>query len=79
MTRAGFEAQAGPSGALLVGGPEDVAQKILRHSKSLGGISRVTFQMDGADLSHEQLLHSYEVIAKVVKPLVNGQNPAVRR
>ena len=75
VTRAGFEARAGPSGDLLVGGPEDVAQEILRHSKSLGGISRVTFQMDGVDRSHEQLLHSYEVIANVVKPLVNGQNP----
>jgi probable LLM family oxidoreductase len=77
VTRAGFDAQAGPSGALLVGGPENVAQKILRHSEALGGISRVTFQMDGAELSHEQLLHSYELIATVVKPVVNRQDPAI--
>jgi probable LLM family oxidoreductase len=77
VTRAGFDAQAGPSGALLVGGPEDVAQKILRHSKALGGISRVTFQMDSAGLSHEQLLNSFELIAKRVEPIVNGQSPAV--
>src|ERR1700676_2704937 len=43
MTRARFEAQAGPKGALLVGSVEEVAEKILRHSKALGGISRLTF------------------------------------
>jgi probable LLM family oxidoreductase len=78
VTRAGFDAQAGPSGAFLVGGPEDVAQKILRHSEALGGISRVTFQMDGAELTHEQLVNSFELIAKGVKPIVNRQDPAVK-
>lgn len=72
VTRSGFDAQAGPSGAFLVGSPEDVAQKILRHSEALGGISRVTFQMDSADLSHEQLLNSYELIATSVAPIVNS-------
>lgn len=72
VTRAGFEAQIGPTGALMVGGPEDVARKILRHSEALGGISRVTFQMDGAELTHEQLLKSYELMAKEVAPLVRG-------
>ena len=37
MTRSRFEAQMGPSGALLVGSPEEVAEKILRHSDALGG------------------------------------------
>lgn len=73
VTRAGFDAQAGPSGALLVGGPEDVAQKILRHSEALGGISRVTFQMDSAELSHDQHLDAYELIAKRVIPIINRQ------
>lgn len=41
VTRAHFDAQTGPLGALLIGGPEDIAEKILRHSKALGGISRV--------------------------------------
>lgn len=73
VTRAGFETQIGPTGALIVGGPEDVARKILRHSEALGGISRVTFQMDAAELTHEQLLRSYELIANEVAPLVRGQ------
>jgi len=48
MTRRRFEAQLGQQGALLVGNPEEVAEKILRHSEALGGISRLTFQMDVA-------------------------------
>jgi probable LLM family oxidoreductase len=68
-----FEAQRGPTGAYLVGSPEEVAEKILRHSDSLGGISRVTFQMDNAGLSHVQLLRAIELIGSRVAPLVNGK------
>jgi alkanesulfonate monooxygenase SsuD/methylene tetrahydromethanopterin reductase-like flavin-dependent oxidoreductase (luciferase family) len=71
MTRARFDAQMGPEGAFLIGGPEEVAEKILRHSKALGGISRVTFQMDAANLSHENLMKSIELIGTKVSPLVN--------
>lgn len=70
MTRGRFEAQLGPRGALLVGSPEEVSEKILRHSESLGGISRLTFQMDTAELPHENLLQAIELIGKKVKPLV---------
>jgi len=72
VTRPHFNAQAGPSGALVVGSPEEVAEKILRHSKSLGGISRFTFQMDNAGLSHAKLLKAIELIGKQVSPIVNG-------
>jgi probable LLM family oxidoreductase len=72
VTREHFMAQNGPSGALLVGSPEEVAQKIRRHSESLGGITRFTFQMDNAALSHERLMRSIELIGSKVAPLVNG-------
>lgn len=72
VTKAHFLAQAGPKGALLVGSPEDVAEKILRHSEALGGISRLTFQMDSAGLTHHQLMESIELIGKRLKPLVNA-------
>ncbi len=72
VTRAHFDAQTGPTGALLVGGPEEIAEKILRHSEALGGISRLTFQMDNAGLSHEKLLQAIELIGTRVVPLVNG-------
>lgn len=70
VTKAHFDAQNGPRGALLVDGPEEVAEKILRHSKALGGISRVTFQMDNAALSHEKLLQSIELIGTRVAALL---------
>ena len=72
MTRGHFEAQSGPRGALLLGSPEDVAEKILRHSEALGGISRLTFQLDSAELPHEKLIECIELIGKKLKPLVNG-------
>jgi probable LLM family oxidoreductase len=71
MTRARFEAQLGPKGALLVGSPEEVAEKILRHSESLGGITRLTFQMDTAELPHKKLMQAIELIGTRIKPLVN--------
>ncbi|MBK9249892.1 MAG: LLM class flavin-dependent oxidoreductase [Ignavibacteria bacterium] len=69
VSRARFDAQNGPTGALLVGNPEEVAMKILRHSESLGGISRFTFQMD-AGVPHEKLLKAIELIGEKVIPLV---------
>ncbi len=71
MTRGRFEAQAGPTGALLVGSVEEVAEKILRHSEALGGITRLTFQMDTAELPHEKLMESIELIGGKLKMLVN--------
>ena len=71
VTRPHFDAQTGPTGALIVGGPEEVAEKILRHSEALGGISRLSFQMDNAKLSHEKLMQSIELIGKYVKPIIN--------
>ena len=55
-----------------LGCPEEVAEKILRHSKALGGITRVTFQMDSASLSHERLMHSIELIGARLAPLIRG-------
>jgi probable LLM family oxidoreductase len=70
VTRSGFDVQTGPKGVLLVGSPEQVAEKILRHSEALGGISRVTFQMDNADLSNEKLLQSIELLGSSVASLI---------
>jgi hypothetical protein len=38
----------------------------------LGGITRLTFQMDTAELSHEKLMHAIELIGSKVKSLVNS-------
>jgi probable LLM family oxidoreductase len=71
VSRARFEAQTGHLGAIVIGNPEQVAEKIIRHSEALGGISRFTFQMDNAKLSHSKLLKSIELIGNQVLPLVN--------
>ena len=71
VTKQHFDAQNGPTGALLVGGPEEIAAKIRRHSDALGGITRFSFQMDNAALSHEKLMHSIHLIGTKVVPLVN--------
>jgi len=71
VTKPHFDSQNGPRGALLVGGPEEIAEKIIRHSEALGGISRITFQMDNAKLTHEQLMHAIGLLGTQIAPLVN--------
>ncbi len=68
MTRASFDAQRGPQGALLVGNPEEVVEKIIRHSKALGGISRITFMMNPASLPHTKLMRATKLIGTHVAP-----------
>jgi alkanesulfonate monooxygenase SsuD/methylene tetrahydromethanopterin reductase-like flavin-dependent oxidoreductase (luciferase family) len=58
----------GKHGALLVGNPEEVTEKILRHSEALGDISRITFQMDVVDLPQAKLLRSIELLGTSVAP-----------
>jgi probable LLM family oxidoreductase len=70
VTRPQYDAQSGPAGAFLIGGPDEVAEKILRHSEALGGISRVTFQMDNAALPQSKLLKSIELIGERIIPQI---------
>ena len=71
VTRAAFDAQRAAKGAYLIGSPEVVAEKIIRHSEALGGVSRFTFQMDNAGLSHEQLMKAIRLIGQKIKPLLS--------
>ncbi|MET3980301.1 putative LLM family oxidoreductase [Mucilaginibacter sp. UYP25] len=73
VTRAQFDSLTAPKGVLVVGGPEQVAEKLLRHSEALGGIDRFTFQMDNAGLTHEQLTCSIELIGTKVIPLIKSK------
>src|SRR5881296_1863641 len=73
MTRGQFEAQLTPNGALLVGTPDEVAAKILRHSEALGGISRITFMMNGASLPHLRLMSAIDLIAARVAPVLRQE------
>jgi alkanesulfonate monooxygenase SsuD/methylene tetrahydromethanopterin reductase-like flavin-dependent oxidoreductase (luciferase family) len=83
-TRAGFDGQRGPQGALLIGSPDEVVEKIIRHSEALGGISRITFQMNASSLPHAKLMKAIEVLGTQVAPALREQfadplTPATRR
>jgi probable LLM family oxidoreductase len=56
VTREGFDAQRGPNGALIIGSADEVVEKIRRHSEAMGGISRISFQMNAASLPHAELM-----------------------
>jgi len=70
VTKTQFDSLIAPKGVLAVGGPDQVAEKLLRHSEALGGVDRFTFQMDNAGLSHQQLMSSIELIGKKIIPIV---------
>jgi probable LLM family oxidoreductase len=69
-TRPQFDAQCSHIGALMVGGPEALAEKIIRESESLGGISRITILLDNRMLTHAQLMRAIELLGTEVAPLV---------
>src|SRR5206468_7030650 len=72
VSRAHYDALLGPTGALLVGDPETVTAKILHVNESLGGISRLTFQMSVAALPHAKLLRAIELLGTDVAPMVRN-------
>lgn len=73
VTRSHFDSMVAPPGVLVLGGPERVAEKLMRHSEALGGIDRFTFQMDNAGLTHSQLMTSIELIGRKVIPVLNSK------
>jgi probable LLM family oxidoreductase len=76
MTRASFDAQRDERGALLVGDPDEVVEKLIRHSNALGGISRITFMMNPASLPHEKLMRATKLIGTRIAPALRevGEN-----
>jgi probable LLM family oxidoreductase len=68
MTRGAFDAQRRPHGALLVGTPDEVVEKVIRHSDALGGISRISFQMNASSLPHAKLMRAIETLGTRVAP-----------
>src|ERR671932_213501 len=73
MTRAHFDAQIGTHGALIIGDPDEVTEKIIRHSKALGGISRITFMMNPASLPHDKLMRATKLIGTRVAPALREE------
>jgi alkanesulfonate monooxygenase SsuD/methylene tetrahydromethanopterin reductase-like flavin-dependent oxidoreductase (luciferase family) len=74
VTRAHYDALLDAKGALFVGEPEAVADKIFAVSQALGGISRLSFQMSPGTLPHAQALRGIELIGTGVIPLVRRES-----
>jgi probable LLM family oxidoreductase len=72
MTRGHFNGELGPTGALLVGDPETVVEKIVQVNHALGGISRLAFQMSVAALPHAKMLRAIELLGTEVAPMVRN-------
>ncbi len=67
-TREAYDWVTGPRGALMVGSPEHVAEKLKRHAASLGGLARTSLHMNVAHLTHEQLSAATRLLGEQVKP-----------
>jgi probable LLM family oxidoreductase len=69
-TRAQFDATRGPTGALIIGDAETCVRKILHIHESLGGITRLTFQMGVSTLPQPKMMRAIEILGTQVKPLL---------
>ncbi|MGV3621274.1 MAG: LLM class flavin-dependent oxidoreductase [Archangium sp.] len=69
-TRAQFDAEAGPRGALFVGSPDTVATKIAETVKTLS-LDRFDLKYSNGPMPHEQLMRSIELIGSKVVPKVH--------
>jgi probable LLM family oxidoreductase len=72
-TRAQFDALRGPTGALMIGDAETVAEKILYQHEALGGISRLTFQMGVSTLPHQTMLRAIEILGTRLLPMIKNE------
>jgi len=69
-TRARFEHEAGDDGALFVGSPETVAQKIAYTKRTLG-IQRFDLKISNGTLGHDRLMTAIELYGTEVAPRVD--------
>ena len=69
-SRLSYERDAAGRGALFVGSPEEIAERIVSLHGSLGHM-RHFLQMDFGDMPQKQLLRSIELLGTKVKPLVD--------
>jgi probable LLM family oxidoreductase len=68
-TRGQFDAERGPRGAMLLGSPQEVAEKIL-FEHELFGHQRTMIQFSVGTLPHEKIMRSIELLGTEVAPAV---------
>ena len=71
MTRETFDAMRGPRGSLLVGSPQEVAEKIL-FERELFANDRFLAQMSVGPIAHDRILRAIELFATEVVPAVRA-------
>lgn len=72
LTREQFDASAGPDGAVFVGSPDTVADKIVRTARTLG-LSRFDMKYSAGPLPHDQLMTCIDLYGSKVAPVVREQ------
>jgi probable LLM family oxidoreductase len=76
ISRAQFDAGRGPAGALLIGDPDTVAEKIIYENNVLGGISRFTILLNGGMIGHRKTMRAIELLGTRIAPMVRKELPA---
>jgi alkanesulfonate monooxygenase SsuD/methylene tetrahydromethanopterin reductase-like flavin-dependent oxidoreductase (luciferase family) len=71
-TREQFEALRSPRGALLVGNPEEVIEKILFQHRIFGH-QRFLAQMSVGTMQHDKVMRSIELLGTKVAPVVRRE------
>lgn len=71
-TRASFDAASGLRGALYVGDPEYVAEKILLLRQNLG-VTRFFLHINVGTMPHQDILHTIELLGTRVAPIVRAE------
>src|SRR5690606_12172315 len=77
--RESYDRDTGPRGGLLVGSPEEIAERILLMHQHWGHV-RQYIHMDIGGLPQKSLLHAIELLGTKVRPLVQaelGSDPVV--
>jgi probable LLM family oxidoreductase len=67
-----FDHEANGGGALFVGGPEEIAERIVKLHQRMGHM-RQFFQMDVGQVPQKDFLHGIELLGTKVKPLVDRE------
>lgn len=70
--RGAYDQETHGAGALFAGGPEEIAERIVKLHKTLGHM-RQFFQMDVGQMPQKAFLRSIELLGTKVKPLVDAE------
>ncbi|OLT14150.1 luciferase [Actinomadura sp. CNU-125] len=75
MPRAAFDAQSSPAAGLLVGGPQELIDKLMRY-RELYGLSRVLVHIGFGGMPQREVLEAIERLGTEVAPVVRRETVA---